>query len=352
VKSLEELTQFERHDRALDFVRWGHAVLRSRELSDVTAILQREGASQRLQNIAKAAELMTLEDAIGDIGIVSSGFVSALARQGIFDALLPSMLRIPLARRGIRISTTALAGDNPVEGSAKVVTKLNFTQAVLPRRKSSCIIVVSDELANAASSEATAFLSRELRKGVVAATDSTFLDELASGVSVTASAGGTAANVYADLNSMLAAVPTDSASRLYLIVSPAVAKSLSVKTTTAGDRAFPGVTHQGGEIAGIAVLVSDHLPALGSPDGPCIMLIDASRVAADTEVVTLDIARHASLEMADPTTHGSGIGSPEQSGPANLVSLWATNSRGLRAERWYGFRRLRDSAVAICGGAW
>jgi hypothetical protein len=102
--------------------------------------------------------------------------------------------------------------------------------------------VLTNELAAAVASGGDAFFVRELRSGVGAATDLEFLPELAAGATEIASSGPTAANAYADVAALLAAVPVGQNSRLFLIMAPATAGQLSVKTTPDGAPAFPAMT--------------------------------------------------------------------------------------------------------------
>ena len=95
------------------------------------------------------------------------------------------------------------------------------------------------------------------------------------------------------------------------------------------------------------VLPSDQVPVIGSP-GTGIVLIDATGIAGDCAIVSLDRATQASLQMDDsPTQASGGTGSPEMSGGSTMVSLFQTNSVALRAERYFGAQRLRTAAVQI-----
>ena len=78
-----------------------------------------------------------------------------------------------------------------------------------------------------------------------------------------------------------AAIASDEAAKLHLIVGPATAKALSAKPTDTGALAFPTMTPLGGTLAGIPVHVSDILTN-------SVMLIDASSFAFDPGVVLID----------------------------------------------------------------
>jgi hypothetical protein len=97
-----------------------------------------------------------------------------------------------------------------------------------------------------------------------------------------------------------------------------------------GGQAYPGMTPLGGQI-GISVLVSDQLQT-----GQAV-LFDAGSIAATSEAVTLSAAGEASVDLGDS--------------PGTLASLWQRDLVAVRAERWYGFAALRPDAIASLSGA-
>ena len=320
--------------------------------SEAALLAEASGASERAQRVLKAAVAAggmnsTDTGAIADLGIVSSGFLASLANVAAFDALLPSMIRIPLDSPAARVSTTVPTGYVVGEGSAKPVTRFAIAPGALDRRKAACVIVLTDELARSMSAAAQALLARELRKGVAAATDATFLAGITNGTTPVVATG----DVFADVAALLAAIDSDSSSKFFLIVDSNTAKRLAADGTTIGGQAHPGMTPNGGTLAGVNVLVSDQIPVTGSP-GAQIIMIDASGLAGDSGPVTLDQSREASLLMNDaPVMSAGGVGSPDTPTGASLVSLWQSNSRALRAERWFAFAKLRPDSVQVLSGA-
>ena len=298
--------------------------------SRVKSILKSAVAAGSLGDAAWAGRLVELQ-------IATSGFVDSLKNVGVFDRMLDSMRRVPL-RTPLAVATVAAAGADVDEVKPAPVSRLTLAGPTLPEMKAQAILVLTREILRAASSAATALVGRELRTSTAAATDRKFLADLADGVTPITSSGSSAAAVLADLADMLAAVPTGSASKLFLVVDSPTAKGLSVKPTTDGTIAFGNMTFSGGEIAGLPALVSDSLPASGgSPTLPTAMLIDASQIAAETDVMTLDVAEHADLQLATNPVEGA----------ANMVSMWQTNCTALRVSRRFGFERLKSSAVAV-----
>jgi hypothetical protein len=357
LKSLAELAMEDQRGRAAEFSTLAHLLLRSNgQMRTALAMTeQSKSISPRVRAIVKAAvSAGTLDDpssaALVDLQIVSVGFVSSLRAYGAFDRMLAdgAFRRVPLATPGIRISTSPLTGYGVAEGVGKPISRLSIAGTGLERLKADAIIVVSDALAEAASAGAQALISAELRAGVVAATDGVFLGALADGVSPVEGDGG--GDPWWDIGALLQALATDASSRLYLVVSPPLGKRMATITGAGGQRVFPAMGPLGGEAApGLPVLVTDYLPiGTGSPALPLMMAVDASQIAADSGLVTLEQARHATVEMVDePTQTGGGTGSPSVPTAAQMVSLWQTNSRGLRASRYFGFRKLRSEAVAV-----
>lgn len=346
MKNLEELRTSYQLERGADLgIAAKMLVLARGDAGGLDRAARQIHAPPRAVTVAKAAisALTTANsEALTALQTASSGFSDSLRSISAFDAMLGDMIRVPLDVPGLRISTAGISGTLVAEGAPQPISSITIAVAGLAKRKSSAIVIVSDTLARELSSGASAMLSRELRGAVAAATNVDFLSELVSGLTPIVSSGGsTAAQVYADVEALLDAVPTGATSQLYLIVSPTAAKHLSVKTDTAGSAAFPGVTPGGGQVAGVRTLVSDHLPVSGSPAAPQIMLVDASGVAANTAEITLDDATHAAIQMSSTPSPGA----------QQMTSLWQTNSTALRASRFYGFQLLRDDAVAVLSGA-
>ena len=92
----------------------------------------------------------------------------------------------------------------------------------------------------------------------------------------------------------------------------------------------------GGSICGIPVLVSD-----GIADDAGI-LIDASQVVSNPGTVTLDASSKASLAMDNAPTPAM----------AAALSLWQTNNRAVRSERWFSFEAVGSGVAVLQPCAW
>ena len=124
---------------------------------------------------------------------------------------------------------------------------------------------------------------------------------------------------------------------MYFATTPAVAAKLAIRADTVGVRAFPDVTPLGGALLGIPLLVSD-----GVPSGT-LLLIDASRIAANADRVALDMSEQVLLQM------DTAPDSPAAATSA-LVSAWQHDLIAMKADRWFGFELLSTAAAAAITG--
>jgi HK97 family phage major capsid protein len=251
--------------------------------------------------------------------------------------MLADIVRVPLKTR-IMILSGGVTGYGIAQANVKPISSLSLAADTIDPRKAVATVVISDELAKFATPAAEKLFNAELRKGVAAATDSVFLSGLAVGVTPSASAGSSAANVLTDLQTLLAAVTTGPNSRLYFIIDAANAKKLVTKINSGGAMAFPGMGINGGEILpGVTAVVTDQLGANTA------MLVDATGIIGETSNVDLKMARHSTLQFnTEPDSPPSAL--------TGLVSLWQYNLRALIAERWFGFEKARSTAVAMLSG--
>lgn len=308
-----------------DIVVMASIVDRHRLYEDVRSEIKAAVGGGTLADATYAGSLAGYRDLV-------ENFVESLRSTSIFDRMLTdgAMRRIPLQTR-ITSATAAAIGTETAQTLPKPVSSITLGQSALERRKSSSILVLSEEVVGNMSPAALEFIDGELRAAVSSGMNTGILSTVAAGLTATGSSGTDAAAVLADIAVLLGAVGMKANSRPYLITTPAVATQLLTMPDADGTQAFPGVTTAGGELCGIPLLVSDEIAA------GTMMLLDASRCAGDSETITLEEARHASLVMDTAPSEGA----------AEVVSMFQTNSRALRAERWYGFDLLDDAAAAL-----
>ena len=99
---------------------------------------------------------------------------------------------------------------------------------------------------------------------------------------------------------------------------------------------------RGGQIGGIAVLPSSHLPTTGSPAAPQVILADASRIAVATTEIEVQRSTDASLQL---DTAPTGDGSTPTA--TTVTSLWQNDLVAFQAFRRVGYLKLDVGAPAV-----
>lgn len=235
------------------------------------------------------------------------------------------------------------------EGASKPVTNAAFSSVTLGMAKAAGIIVLTEELVRSSAPSAQEVVRNELVDGMQRFLDKQLVDpavaevsgvspaSLTNGVTGTAASGTGESNARADLRALIKRFTTNNMGLggLVLLMAEDVAFTLGTMVNAVGERAFPGITSNGGNILGIPVVTSNTL-------GTDIVAVHAPSVLfADDGGTRIDISREASLIMdSDP-------GSVEQGADAPPVtrSLWQDNLVGLRAERWINWGKARSGAV-------
>jgi HK97 family phage major capsid protein len=323
-----------------EFVLMARCIAKARgQLSLAATIADTAYGGQRVAAILRSAiSAGTVTDAawagsLSGYHSVAEGFIESLRSLSVFDRLLAdgATRRVPLRTR-LAVSTVAASGTVVGEWQAVPVSKLAIAGPGLDLRKAQALIALTNEVLDGAGSAGAALLARELRAGVANATDAFFLTSLLTGAPTVAGS----ASPLADLGKLLDLVNTTGNGRPYLVVLPHVANRLATRATTGGDQAFPGMTPQGGELAGVNVLVTDQAPASDS-NGHKALLIDGAAIVGDSDTVAVDASEQAALQMADNPAGG----------PQPMVSMFQTNSTALLATRWFGFDLTRSTGVAV-----
>ena len=283
------------------------------------------------------SDFSTWGPALAEYDTLASAFLELLRNWGAFDAMLPSMRRVPFRTR-VGVSTTAITGSVVGQGAPKPISRLTLSGGTIDEIKVAAILVLTDELAKFGGPVAGDLFANELAAAVSVATDTAFVAILTAGATSIPSTGVTAEGVRNDLRALLAAITTNARSSLFLLVPSAVAKTLSVLHTNTGAAAFEGLGVNGGTIVpGLTVIVSDGVSA-----GTAV-LVDASQVAAASETMQLSASNEAIVQM------DSSPDSPPVAGSV-MTSLWQANLTGLKAERSFAATKLSTTGVAALSG--
>ena len=241
------------------------------------------------------------------------------------------------------------------QGKSKPVTSFAFDAISTTFTKVAGITVITEELARFSDPSAEALVRDQLAQTVIERINSDLFDPDLAAVANVNPAGllngvtpvaGVAApydqeaidcailRLWAAWDiSMMGARPA-------YYTTPGIAAWLGTIRDIGGNRAYPGVGRNGGEIGGVPVRVSQYLANNGGSGGAPFILVDEAEIyLADDGVVTLAASREATIEMSD-TPVGSTSATVTSNG-SPFVSMFQTDSIALRAERfiWWGPRR-------------
>jgi len=269
-----------------------------------------------------------------DYALVAAAWMDSLRTQSAFDAMLSSMVQVPLRTR-VGITTTGATGYVRGEGGLpRRLSRMDLGAAGLDALNAVAWITVTRDLSKFAGPTGATLFDRELKAAVAAVTDEEFIRILIDGITPTPSSGADTGAVRSDLATALSEIDADFRSKFFVLTTSKIAKSWATSCTESGAAAFPDMGPNGGTICKMPVIVS-----AGVPDG-YVIVVDAAGIAASSENIELKVLRHVTVDVGSPPD------SPPTAATA-LVSLWQENLVGLAAERYFGVRRMRTSAVGV-----
>jgi len=276
---------------------------------------------------------------LADMHAASQVFLQQLGGRSAFAALLDQSVitRAPL-RSNVGSATTGAVGSIVEEGHATPVNKMAIAAGRIAAQKAETLVVLSNEVLSNTSSAGQSFVNRQLRRGIGKALDVGIAASLTTGLSPIAAT----ANAVDDIKALLDAVNTGEG-RLAWVAAKNVANRMALLEWPAG--AAKAVSPEGvSEFLNLSFAVSP-----GLPDGTLILL-DGDQVVGDIDSLGVDISTQATLEMNTAPVHDAGVGTGDAPTPANLVSLWQSDSVGLRLSAHFGFARGTNAALAVMTG--
>lgn len=320
--------------------------------------------NHRIQNTLKAAVAAgTTTDATWAAPLVeynnfAGDFIEFLRPQTILGKFgqngVPALRNVPFLVK-IPGQTSGGQGYWVGEGDAKPVTKFDFNSIQLGVAKVANIAVLTEELVRFSSPSADGLVRDALADALRARLDIDFINpakaavagispaSITNGVTAIVSSGDFETDFRALMARFIAA--GISPAQGVIITDSLTALSLANVQTPLGEYQYPNITINGGNLKGFPVIVSDYIPR--NTAGGLLILANASDILlADDGQVVVDVSREASLQMLDnPTNQSDGA-----TVPTTLVSLWQTNSVGIRAERFINWTKRRPQAVAYVSG--
>lgn len=282
---------------------------------------------------------------------LASEFVEYLRPQTIVGKL--NLTRVPF---NVRVPTQTNGGHAAWvgEGAGKPVTSVAFSSVSLSHHKLATIAVLTKELVRLSTPSAETLVRNTLAGAIIEQMDRDFIDpataavagvnpaSITNGLVALSSAGTSADNVRTDIGNILEAYlqANQDPSGLAFIMPPTLAVVLSLMRNSLGQKEFMDINAGGGTLEGFPVVTS-QLAANASGAGNLVIAVKQSDIfLADDGEVSIDVSEQASVQMSDAPTINSTTGTA-----ASLVSLWQTNSVGIRAERAITWTKARSTAV-------
>jgi HK97 family phage prohead protease len=267
---------------------------------------------------------------------------------------VPAFTSVPF-RVPIVTQTGAGAGYWVGEAKAKPLTSFAFTRTTLLPLKVANICVLSMENIRFSDPKSDAIVRNQLAEALRARLDTDFITpskaavtnvspaSITNGAATIVSTGDDSDAIRLDIRSLLAKfnAANNPPSTAVFIMTSACAQALAMMVNPLGQPEFPSMGASGGTVYGMPVIVSDYVPA------GLVVLVNATDVfLADDGDVSVDTSMEASLEMSDAPAHDASTPTG-----ASLVSLWQTNSVGVKAERIINWMRGRTQSVAYLTSA-
>jgi HK97 family phage prohead protease len=267
---------------------------------------------------------------------------------------VPALTSVPF-RVPIVTQTGAGAGYWVGEAKAKPLTSFAFTRTTLLPLKVANICVLSMENIRFSDPKSDAIVRNQLAEALRARLDTDFITpsktavanvspaSITNGAATIVSTGDDSDAIRLDIRSLLAKfnAANNPPSSAVFIMTSACAQALAMMVNPLGQPEFPSMGATGGTVYGMPVIVSDYVPSA------TVVLVNATDVfLADDGDVSVDTSMEASLEMSDAPAHDASTPTG-----ASLVSLWQTNSVGVKAERIINWVRGRTQSVAYLTSA-
>ncbi len=273
-------------------------------------------------------------------------FIEYLYSKTLFDSL---PLRSVPARVHIKGQDGASTGYWVGESKAIPVGKSDYSSVELTPLKVAAISVCSKELVRDSSPSAEMLIRDDIAMASAQRIDATFLSTTAAsngvspagllnGLTALAPSGTDAASVRADLMALYADFLTaKNASGLVQVMTPSMAKALSLMVNALGQTEFPGLGAQGGTLLGDTVYTGDNVTG-----GYWLLMKPSDIWKIGNGGMEVSISDQATIEQDD---NPAGAGDTPTAASATLMSLWQTEQIGFKVVRSINYQKRRTGAV-------
>jgi len=279
-------------------------------------------------------------------------FVDYLYSMTVFDRL---PLRPMPARVHIKGQDGAATGYWVGESKAIPVSKADFSDVELTPLKVAAMAVCSKELITDSSPSAEMWIRDSIAQASAQRVDTTFLSTTAAssgvspagilnGLSAGAPSGTDAAAVRADLMTLYTGfLSAKNASGLVQVMTPSMAKALSLLVNSLGQTEFPNLNANGGTLLGDQVYTGDNVTG-----GHWILLKPSDIWKIGDSGLEVSMSDQATIEQNDAP---AGAGDTPTAASATLMSLWQTEQVGFKVVRRINYKLRRSGAVAYLDNA-
>lgn len=279
-------------------------------------------------------------------------FVDYLYSMTVFDRL---PLRAMPARVHIKGQDGAATGYWVGESKAIPVSKADFSDVELTPLKVAAMAVCSKELITDSSPSAEMWIRDSIAQASAQRVDTTFLSTTAAsngvspagilnGLSAASPSGTDAAAVRADLMTLYTGFLTaKNASGLVQVMTPSMAKALSLLVNSLGQTEFPNLNSTGGTLLGDTVYTGDNVTP-----GDWILLKPSDIWKIGDTGLEVSMSDQATIEQNDAP---AGAGDTPTAASATLMSLWQTEQVGFKVVRRINYKLRRSGSVAYLANA-
>lgn len=308
---------------------------------DLAKILAADMAGGGVTTGEWGAELLQLNaDYTGD-------FIEFLYATTVFDRLPFTQVPADITIKGQDAASTAYFVG---ESKAAPMTDASFSAVTLRRLKCVALAAISRELAERSSPDAEVLVANSLRNAIAQKVDGLAFSTTAAsadvapagllnGITGHASAGGTLADLYADIGTLLATfIAAKNTSGLHFISDKTVATQIGLLLSElTGLPVFPDISENGGTLHKKPYLTGDNVPAEN-----LVMMKPSDIWVIGDSGVSMDVSTEATLEFGTAPT-ASGLVPTDQS--ENPISLWQTDQIGIKLMRDINWQYRRTSTI-------
>lgn len=281
-------------------------------------------------------------------GRFTGDFIEFLHGMTVFDRL--GLREVP-ANVTIKGQDGSATGYWTGEGKAIKVSAQDYSTVNLSPLKVGAISVVTNELLRDSSPAAERLVRDALVEASAKRIDETFLSTsaavsnvspagiLVSGTASVNSNGTTAAALRQDIRELYSTFLTaKNATGLTLVMTPTLAKSISLMVNALGQTEFPGINAGGGTLLGDRVITGDHVGATH------MILVKPSDIYKIGDGgVEVSLSRDATIEQADDPTGDTLAGTAQTN---NMTSMFQSESTAFKVVRSVNFAKRRTTAVS------